>query len=496
VNASARSPLAAAVEKALVLNARGGARLCLPAVFDVITTYVLLEQEDWFEDEIRFVRRWLRPGMRAVDVGANYGLYTVTMARAVGREGRVWAFEPAPDTARFLDATLRLNDLGQAELRRAAVSNSEGKLALSLEVHPEGDRVSQTSAAPADSIEVPAVTLSRLAEAQGWGEVDFLKIDVEGHEPEAIAGAAGLLRSCSPLVMFEVNAGDRFDFRALTTLAEMGYRFYALLPQLLVLVPFDENEPVDDYLLNLFACKPDRAARLAAEGFLTQTNAASRATPSADAWPAYAAAAPYSRELAARWAAAGQGAQSRTYRRGLAAFAQAQAARAAAERCAWLRHAMDCVEEAAATSARLAWKISYARIAWELGWRRSAVGALMEATERLEAEPAEALAEPFLAPSERYEKLSMAGQASAWLTCALAEQVEKLRAYSSLLVGDTSLSLLEPILGLPFCSPEMERRCQLARIVAGRQAGPQPAPLLRTRSAENLNPEFWCGKAS
>lgn len=48
-------------------------------------------------------------------------------------------------------------------------------------------------------------------------------------------------------------------------------------------------------------------------------------------------------------------------------------------------------------------------------------------------------------------------------------------------VPAVTLTLLQPILGQPFCAPEIERRCQLARIVAGLQAGPQPAPLLRAR---------------
>lgn len=491
-----RNALAGKIGKAFVLNARGGARLCLPPVFDVITTYVVLEQEDWFEDDIRFVRRWLRPGMRAVDAGANYGLYTVALAKAVGREGRVWAFEPAPDTAQFLEATLRLNDFRQVLLSRAAVSDRDGSLSLVLEIHPEVNRVAGAGATAGDAIEVPAVTLTRLAEQQDWRDIDFIKLDIEGHEPEAIAGAAGLLEKCSPLVMFEINTGEHFDFRALAPLADMGYRFYTLLPQLLVLVPFDPREPVDDYLLNVFACKPDRAARLAAEGLLAQTNAAARATPSAEAWSGYAAAAPYARELASRWTSASGGAEARTYRRGLAAFAQAQVAgQGADERCAWLRQAMDCVEEAAACSDRLARKITYARIAWEIGWRRSAVGALMELPDRIEREAPDILAEPFVAPSPRYENLAMGSQASAWLRCAVAEQLEKLRAHSSLLI-EGSLSLLEPILRLPFCAPEMERRCQLVRIVNGLQAGPQPAPLLRARSAENLNPEFWCGKES
>ena len=67
-------------DDALLVNIRGNARLCVPRALDQITPYVLLEQEDWFEEEIRFVRRWLGPGMRVIDVGANYGVYTVAAA--------------------------------------------------------------------------------------------------------------------------------------------------------------------------------------------------------------------------------------------------------------------------------------------------------------------------------------------------------------------------------------------------------------------------------
>jgi hypothetical protein len=49
----------------------------------------LIEQEDLFEKEIAFVRRLLQPSMRAIDVGANYGTYTLAMARAAGPKGRV-----------------------------------------------------------------------------------------------------------------------------------------------------------------------------------------------------------------------------------------------------------------------------------------------------------------------------------------------------------------------------------------------------------------------
>jgi hypothetical protein len=73
-----------------------GTAVIVPASLDCLSTYVLLEQEDWFEKELPFVRTLLRPGMRALDVGANYGVYSVGMGNVVGSSGHVWAVEPSP----------------------------------------------------------------------------------------------------------------------------------------------------------------------------------------------------------------------------------------------------------------------------------------------------------------------------------------------------------------------------------------------------------------
>ena len=75
------------MQRSIELNVRGNARICVPPSLELITPYVLLEQEDWFEDEIPFVRRLLRPGMHAVDVGASFGMYSMAMAMGVGAGG-------------------------------------------------------------------------------------------------------------------------------------------------------------------------------------------------------------------------------------------------------------------------------------------------------------------------------------------------------------------------------------------------------------------------
>jgi FkbM family methyltransferase len=477
--------------KGLVVNIRGGVRLCVPDALSQYTTYVLLEQEDWFEDEIRFVRHWLRPGMRAVDVGASYGIYATAMARAVGADGRVWAFEPTPQTADFLQYNLDLNQCSNAVLQRAAVSDRAGEVPFAIDVHSEVNAIS--GAGGRADIRVKAVTLD--AAAAGWGEVDFIKFDVEGHELEAVRGAAGFFAARSPLVMLEIKVGDRIDLRALAPLRELGYSIYRLLPSRLILAPFDDSEAAEAFRLNVFACKSDRAGKLAAQGVLALDDAAGAASPPRGAWANYLRSALYARGFAERWAAkAGSlsGADARTYQEALAAYAHSlEPGFSATRQFACLAHAYQCAAEALAARATLSRRISYARLAWELGLRAVAADALYEVAQALGEEGEGAFDEPFLAPGERFERLDSRAQPADWLKCAVIEQFEKLRSYSSFSHAAV-LPMVESILALPYCSAEMERRRQLVRMRGGLQQAPERASGLCERSEENLNPDFWC----
>jgi len=475
----------------LTLNVRGGARICVPADINRITTYILLEQEDWFEDEIRFVRRWLRPGMRAVDVGASYGIYTAAMARAVGAAGRVWAFEPTPQVADCLQRGLDLGGTGQVVVSRSAVSERSGTLAFTAGADSEMNAVGAAGA----TLQVPSVTLDEMSVAQGWQDIDFVKLDVEGHELEAIRGGAAFFEAASPLVLLEIKAGNRFDLRALELLREHGYDAYRLLPGPLMLTPFDWQDPVDEFLLNIFACKKGRARELAEAGFLASLAAPPGSAKAArSAWADYAAAAPYARAFAGSWRArAGLFAASDvgTYFEGLAAFAQSRRAGIApAERLAWLHRALQCVADAIEASGTPSRQLSYARIAAELGWRDAAANCLERAIEITRGGDKKTLQEPFIAPSERYERLAAGADPAGWLSCAVIEQYEKLRYYSSCYAGKTSLDVLEPIGDLPCRSAEVDRRRQLVRRRHGMPTVPV-SPLLLSVSEENLNPQYW-----
>ncbi|CAN0265471.1 unnamed protein product, partial [Phaeothamnion confervicola] len=203
---------------------------------------------------------------RIVDIGANYGLYALSLAFAAGPQGRVWAVEPASATAGYLRQSVEANALANVSVIRTALSDRDGTARLSVEDNPELNSLSDDGSGATE--EVALTTLDALAAAQDWGAIDVLKLDAEGEEERIVAGGARFLREASPLVMFEIRHGGKLNLGLAGRLAALGYTTYRLLPGPGLLVPWDAGAPLDDFQLNLLACKPDRAGRLARAGKL------------------------------------------------------------------------------------------------------------------------------------------------------------------------------------------------------------------------------------
>ena len=467
----------------LIVRVNGGGRACVPALS--MTAYVLIEREDWFEKEIAFVRRFLRPGMRALDVGANYGTYTLAMAQAVRPDGRVWAYEPARATARYLRKTIDHNDLDNVELREAALSDREGTGRLRLDEQSETNRLSEDGDA---GEQVALTTFDAEQTRHDWGNIDFVKIDAEGAELDIIRGGERFFATQSPLVMFERMAVDVPNEGAQAAFRERGYGLYKLIGPDKYLVPVDRDERYDAFDLNLFACKSDRATALAAAGLLAATRGAT-----------FEASGGIGLALWRRQGFAAAFAQVSTaldprYERALDAYAVwRDADRPLVERCGALLAGAEILRTLAADSRNLALLSTCARVAHEAGMRLLAVDCLGRMLDLMKGERP-LLHAPFWPPARRYDTLRPAADRDNWFLAAAFEAYEKRRAFSSQFVAPDTLLGLEWLAASPYASPEMERRRQLTAIRAGRQRLRQPSPLLLKAGAGHLNPQLWGGR--
>ena len=239
-------------------------RIFVPDDLTVMSTYVFLEQETWFEAEVPFIRRLARSGLRAIDIGANLGFYTLMLARGAGSSGHVWSFEPAPPTAQLLRTSIVENELSNVTVCEAAVGRRSGVVSLGIGHSPELSSLAVTAGQP--QIDVPGVSLDELFSRGEIARIDFVKIDAEGAEAEILDGAGAFLGRESPLVMFEIQSGQMKMRELVGRFGALGYSVYRCVPLLQALVPYEGAFGAPS--INLFACKPDRAARLAAEGLL------------------------------------------------------------------------------------------------------------------------------------------------------------------------------------------------------------------------------------
>jgi FkbM family methyltransferase len=192
--------------------------------------------------ELRLASAYLEPGMIAIDAGANFGVFTATLAAAVGDSGAVHSFEPLAAARHRLERTIELNRLDNVMVNDLAVSDRSDTVTLfdygpgyeswatmaPREIETAGGIVRAVTESS-----VQSTTLDRYCEQYGIERVDLLKIDVEGLEERVLLGAERLMRGAVDLVILEVAdttleaAGSRAH-TVIDILERSGLRTYAL----------------------------------------------------------------------------------------------------------------------------------------------------------------------------------------------------------------------------------------------------------------------------
>ncbi|MBA2527101.1 MAG: FkbM family methyltransferase [Pyrinomonadaceae bacterium] len=143
-----------------------------------------------FETEI--VKTEIRKGDIVLDIGANIGYYTLIFANLVGPEGKVFAFEPDARNFALLEKNVEANGYHNVILVNKAVSNKNGKIRLYL----SDDIGDHRTYDPGDGRKFGEIEAIRLDDyfMQGSSRVNFIKMDIQGAEWDAIQGMNLLLQ--------------------------------------------------------------------------------------------------------------------------------------------------------------------------------------------------------------------------------------------------------------------------------------------------------------
>jgi FkbM family methyltransferase len=146
------------------------------------------EQTTWF-------KQCLHLGDTAIDVGASFGWYTTLAASLVGSTGKVFAFEPSPIANQVIELMIKDSRLQNIILTKAAVGRQSGNVSLFLPttryLHSPSIFKSDPSFVP---VQVSIIALDHFRPLENVPKIKLVKIDVEGSEPDVLAGMEGLIK--------------------------------------------------------------------------------------------------------------------------------------------------------------------------------------------------------------------------------------------------------------------------------------------------------------
>lgn len=213
-----------------VLKTLHGVKLLIDPTIDQGVELSLYQTGTYEKGTIQLLNQFLKPGSVFLDVGANIGLMSCVAGKRVGETGKVIAVEANPKTVEILQYNIEINDLRNVEVLPVGVSDEVGKALIYENWNVNRGGASLISQSGEPGIEIRVETLDHLYEPEA--PLDLVKIDVEGKEPEVIAGGLAWFRKQLPVFIVEVseargNHSGATPQQTVDAIRQLGdYRFF------------------------------------------------------------------------------------------------------------------------------------------------------------------------------------------------------------------------------------------------------------------------------
>lgn len=181
----------------------------------------LKQYGEWADQELEFISPFLQPNFNVIDVGANIGTHTVWFSKKCS-QGYVHAIEPQFYIFEILNTNVLLNNAFNVKPYNAAVSNDYSSVRL-LNLPPvssSGINYGEFKLHDHEhGLETKCIKLDQ------FQNIQFIKMDVEGHELSALASGDALLKREKPLIYIEFNSHSG-NPELLDYLWSLGYKVY------------------------------------------------------------------------------------------------------------------------------------------------------------------------------------------------------------------------------------------------------------------------------
>jgi len=170
-------------------------------VYDSPSFQTQLRQDAHHYGEVTMLQAMAERGMVVLELGANKGVTAVALAKSVGPQGQVHAFEPVPEYYAALIENLRLNEVDNVRVHQLAVTDKESE--INYYKHGEGSGIVQAN--DAEKIVVGTTSLDNFIAEQALERVDLINMDCEGAELLVLRAGKKTLQQNAPHILCEIH---------------------------------------------------------------------------------------------------------------------------------------------------------------------------------------------------------------------------------------------------------------------------------------------------
>ena len=164
----------------------------------------LVFQNNYEFNETKLVKELIKPGWSVIDIGANFGWYSIHFSKLVGQSGRVFAFEPIPETYEELNSNIKLNFCQNIKAFNLALGDKDGTISFGVPNIDGGSGASSEFLKYSKRVQTTMRHLDDVIKEQKINKVDFIKADIEGGELNMLKGAEKLIENFRPKLLIEI----------------------------------------------------------------------------------------------------------------------------------------------------------------------------------------------------------------------------------------------------------------------------------------------------